>query len=392
MDILQTFSKSEWKPIQTIDMHTTGEPTRIVVGGCPDLSSHTLLEQRAEAQRDHDNIRKRLILEPRGHFDMYGAILRPETELTRMNEAHMGVLFLTNDGYSTMCGHATIALGRFLFDTHDRELFPARETIKYDSIANTAILKLHVPCGLLEVTVPTLQDGSRSDPERPVSFLSVPSFATGIQVKVAIPKDHRWPELGGRDHVITDFSYGGAFFCIIPAVELGFPAGLSDIDFDAMNRATKLLKATINANPDLRHLFQHPELDDVSFLYSIIVVDQTMGKSNGKSGSETGLCYFADQEVDRSPTGSGVAARAALAYAKGDLTLGVPWEYHSLVSNATDGKGGFSGTVVEEVGIQKAFPLVHVKVEGFAYYTGSSTFVVEKDDPLDDGGFVFEKL
>src|SRR5262245_1524688 len=118
MDLIKQLRAPESKPITCIEMHTTGEPTRVVVDGYPELRG-TLNEQRAQALRDFDYIRKRLMHEPRGHFDMYGAVLRKETELTQSGEADIGVFFLTNDGYSTMCGHATIALGRLLVDTHD---------------------------------------------------------------------------------------------------------------------------------------------------------------------------------------------------------------------------------------------------------------------------------
>src|SRR6187402_2556894 len=114
--------------IHCVEMHTTGEPTRIIYKGFPELRG-SLLEQRAEAKASHDNIRAQLILEPRGHWDMYGAVLRQQTELVASGEAHIGVLFMHNDGFSTMCGHATIALGRFLIDTHDLSVFPKRNEL-----------------------------------------------------------------------------------------------------------------------------------------------------------------------------------------------------------------------------------------------------------------------
>lgn len=385
------------KPILCVEMHTTGEPTRIIYKGFPDLSG-TLLEQRAHAKQNHDHMRTRLMLEPRGHFDMYGALLRPETELTRSGDAHIGVLFMTNDGYSTMCGHATIALGRFLVDIHDESIFPRRNELIYDPTTNTIKLNLHAPCGLVEVTVPTTPDGAKSDPSRPVSFNSVPSFATGINITVPLPPQYRWPELNHRESVAADFSYGGAFFCMISAVELGFPQGLAGIDLDATNKSTRLLKAAIIADPQLQTLFHHPDHTDLGFLYSVIVVDDTVGTPTpGTKGSETGLCYFADQQIDRSPTGSGVSARIALAYAKGVLREGQAWTYHSLVSNAFGGKGSLSGCVtgVDESAVGSgghASAAVRVRVEGFAYYTGFHSFVVEEVDPIGEQGFTFNRL
>ncbi|KAH9845343.1 Trans-L-3-hydroxyproline dehydratase [Teratosphaeria destructans] len=384
--------------IHCIETHTSGEPTRIIVSGYPALSGSTLLQKRADAKSNHDHIRRHLLLEPRGHFDMYGAILIQDTELTRCGEADIAVLFCTNEGYSTMCGHATIALGRVLLDMHDLSVFPNRERVKVDLEGKTAALRLHAPCGRVDVTVPVKDDGSRSDPSRPVAFISVPSFATGISISISLPREYRWPELGSRDAVIADFAYGGAFYCLIPATELGFANGLRNPDFEALNRATRLLKAAVNANPDLRTLFAHPEHHDLGFLYSIMIVDPTLGTSaQGSPRAETGLCYFANQQVDRSPTGSCVAARVALAYAKGERKIGEAWTYHSLVSLAYGGNCGFVGTMVDEIqgsdrGKTGGYPHLRIRVEGFASYTGFHAFVSEPTDALGNGGFAFEEL
>ena len=145
----------KYKTISSIDMHTCGEPTRIVYKGYPPMSGQ-LQEQRSQAKSRHDHVRRQLMLEPRGHADMYGAILRSETELVATGDAHIGVLFMHNEGYSTACGHATIALGRFLLDTHDLSIFPKRNELKVDAATKTVQLNLHPPCGLVKVTVVSL--------------------------------------------------------------------------------------------------------------------------------------------------------------------------------------------------------------------------------------------
>lgn len=393
MDVFQNLPVVTVQPLSCIDMHTCGEPTRIVVGGYPQLNG-TLLEQRAQAKAQYDYIRRRLILEPRGHFDMYGAILRQGTEHTRDETADIGVLFATNDGYSTMCGHATIALGRFLVDTHDLKVFPRRNMLKFDSQSKTVQLRLHCPCGVVLVTVPTNEDGSKSDVSRNVSFISVDSFATGLSIEVPIPQKDRWPELGDRQSVVANFAYGGAFYCLLPAVELGFSDGLKGFEMDAMNQATKKLKRAVNENKSLKYLFQHPAFDDLSFLYSVIVADTALGPVVEPSiGAETGLCFFSDQEIDRSPTGSGVSARLAAAYAGGHLKVGEHWTYHSLVSLHGSGAGAFVGAVhsVSESNNQ-GFPIVRTLVQGKAFYTGTHTFVLEAEDSLGDGGFLMQDL
>lgn len=385
------------EPLQCIDMHTTGEPARIVTSGYPDLRG-TLLEQHAEAKAKHDHIRKRLLLEPAGHFDMYGAILRQETELTRSGEAHIGVLFMTNEGYSTMCGHATIALGRFLVDTEDLSIFPRRNEVHNDSQSMIATINLHAPCGLVQISVPVKEDGKRSDPTRPVTFDNVPSFATGRDIEVKIPETNRWPELKGRDNVKVSFCYGGVFMCLISVEELGFSTLEQPVYHGALNNATRNLKIVINGNMDLQRYMSHPEEKEPGLIYTVIVVDKSVGKPIGDSkGAETGLCYTADQQVDRSPTGSAVAARIAYHFATGGIDLGDSWTYHSLVSNASGGEGGFVGTVLETVSdlyddkTMLREP-VRVRVGGYAYYIGFSTYVSEEEDPFGKDGFLFTRL
>ena len=392
--IPKMFVDPKFKPIHCIEMHTTGEPTRIIYSGFPGLTG-TLLEQRAEAKRKHDKVRTQLMLEPRGHFDMYGALLRPDTELVRSGEAHIGVLFMTNDGFSTMCGHATIALGRVLVDTHDLNMFPKRNELEFDPERKITEINLHAPCGLVKISVPTTRDGSMADVSRPVSFISVPSFVTGVQVEVLIPEAQRWPEVGSRGHVTVDFSYGGAFYCMVSAVELGFPEGLKTVDLKRLSHAAKSLKTTINNDVDMRKYFHHPDHNDLGFLYSIMVVDDKVGAATHDSaGAETGLCFFADQQIDRSPTGGGVAARAALAFGKGMRAKGERWTYHSLVSNAFDGVGSFVGTILDNPEPADRFreSSVRVKVEGKAYYTGHHSFVVEESDVIGQEGFSFNHL
>ncbi|OQE41314.1 hypothetical protein PENCOP_c005G04077 [Penicillium coprophilum] len=385
------------KPITCVEMHTAGEPTRIIWNGIPPLAG-TLLEQRAQAKSKFDEFRRVLMLEPRGHYDMYGAILRPETELVTSGEAHIGVLFMHNEGFSTMCGHATIALGRFLVDV-DEKVFPRRRELKYDPVSQTTTLNLHVPCGVVEVTVPTLACG-KSDASRPVSFVSVPSFATAISLQVPVPEKYRWAELHDKTAVTVDFAYGGAYYCMISAEELGFPSGLGAVKLQDMDHATKLLKEAVVTNPDLKYLTHDIRTAEEGFLYGIMITDTRLGHVSASEGTaaaraqldvsseETGLCFFANQQIDRSPTGSCVAARVALAHAKGSLLKSEKRIYNSLVTRGYRGLSGFVGSVFDDAdtsgGHQQS---VRVSVEGYAYYTGYHSFVVEKEDGLGVDGF-----
>ncbi|KAJ7249179.1 hypothetical protein B0H12DRAFT_1122222 [Mycena haematopus] len=351
MDVFETLLEHNpaTRTIKVVDMHTSGEPTRIVVNGYPHLEGDTLLEMRRCARQKHDDIR---------HTEMYGAILMAETELTRRDEADIGVLFCHNgEGYSTMCGHATIALGRFLVDTHDLSIFPRRNVLPYDEVTGLTTLRLHAPCGVVHVSVYT--DDGHSDATRPVSFLGVPSFVTARDLEVEIPLSEQWKRLrdSQRSHVKT--------------AELGFPDGVRGdartlAEFDD---ATAALKRVLHPR---KELYTHPSEPDLEYLYSVMVVERTLK-------GETGLCFFADQQIDRSPTGSCVMARVALAVDQGRLQIGEGCEYESIVSLLNDGTG-FRGTAVEVVPEG-----VIVKVEGRAFYTGAASFVVEETDMMPNG-------
>ncbi|KAJ7888792.1 proline racemase [Mycena leptocephala] len=358
MDVFETLLEQNpaTRTIKVVDMHTSGEPTRIVVNGYPHLEGDTLLEKRRCAREKHDDIRQRLMREPRGHAEMYGAILIAETELTKRGEADIGVLFCHNEGYSTMCGHATIALGRFLVDTHDLSVFPRRNMLKHDEATGLTSLRLHAPCGIVHLSVDT--DDGHSDPTRPVSFLGVPSFVTARDLEVEIPPSVQWKRLrdSGRSSVKVDIAYGGAFYALVSAVELGFPNGVrarDDATLAEFDEATATLKKFLYPR---KELYTHPTEPDLEYLYSVMVVEPT-------PKGEIGLCFFADQQIDRSPTGSCVMARVALAVEQGRLQIGESCDYESV-----KGPGG-----------------VIVKVEGKAFYTGAASFVVEEHDMMPNG-------
>ncbi|KAJ7111956.1 proline racemase [Mycena epipterygia] len=372
MDVFETLLEQNpaTRTLKVVDMHTSGEPTRIVVKGYPELEGSTLLEKRRCASEKHDDIRERLMREPRGHREMYGAILIAETELTRSGEADIGVLFCHNEGYSTMCGHATIALGRFLIDTHDLDIFPRRNALNHDEETGLTELRLHAPCGVVHLSVYT-EDG-HSDATRPVSFLGVPSFATARDLEVEIPPSVQWKRLkdAQRSRVKVDISYGGAFYALVSAEELGFPNGLrGDATLTELDEATAVLKKCLYPR---KELFIHPTEPDLEYLYSVMVVEKT-------PKAEIGLCFFADQQIDRSPTGSCVMARVALAVEQGRLKIGEGCEYESIVSLLNEGNG-FRGIAVENVPQG-----VIVKVEGRAFYTGAASFVVEEHDMMPTG-------
>ncbi|KAI8222883.1 Trans-L-3-hydroxyproline dehydratase [Colletotrichum sp. SAR 10_86] len=369
---IRPFVKSE---IRTVEMHTSGEPARIVYAGYPNIP---------------------LVYEPRGHQDMYSAVLRPRTELVESGEAHMGALFLTHEGYGMMCGHATIALSRFLVDCTDETIFPRRKDLKLDEQTNEVQVRLHVPAGIVQMKVPAVKaDGSwRTDTSRPVTFLSIPTFAIATDLTFYIPENLRWAEMNGRDSVTVDVGYGGAFYIIVTASALGFSPSLARPDFPALKNAADKLKEAFNSNQLLRTRLTVPDDKRLQSIYGVMVTDADSGDdlpvAPGCKGAETGLYFFSDQ-IDRSPTGSVVQARVAVAVAKGERQLGESWTYHSLVSRAQgDYKSAFVGKAVEKIDFGK-MEGIRVEVSGRAHYIGASTFVAEEEDDV-GRGFSFQAL
>lgn len=184
-----------------------------------------------------------------------------------------------------------------------------------------------------------------------------------------------------------DVSYCGAFYAIISACNLGFKNGLKQPDISSIKKCVSILKPFLSTHPSIIEAVDHPKDPRLSFLYSIMLVDDNIGyRPENVSGAETGLCFFADNEIDRSPTGSCVSARIALRYHKGLLSLGKRWAYNSIVSNHFK-EGTFTGSVVK---ILKNSAII-VQVEGSAYYMGSSVFIYEKNDDISRNGFTLEQ-
>lgn len=321
-----------------LDYHTCGEPVRIVTGGYPELTGATILDKRRQAREQHDQLRRAMMLEPRGHAGMYGVIPVKAAH----PEAAFGVLFTHNEGYSTMCGHATIALGRYAIE---RGLVPAVEPVTRFAI--------EAPCGLLRLEC-EVAGGKVGQ----VRFESVPSFVFARDLAIDVP---------GYGKVVTDIAYGGAFYCILPASRFGldlFQTPVSKLT-DAAAALTDVVRATMKVT--------HPAEPDLGFLYGTIVTDEA-----GPDETSFNLCIFAERQIDRSPTGSGVTARMALDYAKGLVQAGQERLFRSITG------GTFSGRVVGPADFP-ADGAVTVEVGGIGYLAGEGSFVIEEDDPLGFG-------
>lgn len=319
-------------------MHTGGEPVRIVTSGYPPVPGETILAKRRYAREHLDHVRRALIFEPRGHFDMYGVVpVDPD-----LPEADLAVLFMHNEGYSTMCGHATIALGRWAVDSG---IVPMVEPVTR--------LAIQVPAGLVRLAVDCVQGRTGA-----VRFESVPAFVAADAVPVDVP---------GSGTIPVDVAFGGAFYAFVPAIAFGLEVTTSPIRdlVDAAWSVTTAVAATVPLH--------HPDDADLEFLYGTILTD---GADEWSESATANVCVFADRQVDRSPTGSGVTARVAIQYARGQIALGAERRFQGVTGAI------FTGRPVREVTAGDRSAVV-VEVGGHARYTGEATFTVEDDDPLE---------
>jgi proline racemase len=303
--------------IQTVDYHTGGEPFRIVVGGVEPLRGATVLEKRRDAAERLDWVRQLLVYEPRGHADMYGChVVEPNDE-----GADLGVVFFHNAGYSTACGHGTIALVTW--------------AIESGVLAGPRVV-VDVPSGRLE-TWARVEGGK----VRSVRFRNVPSFVWGRGLHAA-----------GR---VVDVAFGGAFYASCPErVEPG-----------ELPRLIELGRA-IKRDLEAQHEIVHPDEPELCDVYGVIFWQD----EEGEPLTQRNVTVFADGEVDRSPCGSGTSARLALL----DLPVGEELRHLSVVGSE------FRARVVERLDGG-----VITEVEGGAYRTGSAEFVLDSDDPLGTG-------
>ncbi len=322
--------------VETVEMHTGGEAVRLVVAGYPAIPGATILAKRRHAREHLDNYRRLIMFEPRGHYDMYG-VLPVEPDLPG---ADLAVLFIHNEGYSTMCGHAVIALGRWAVDS-------GRVTKKTPE----SRVAIQCPCGLVEARVAA--DGS-------VRFRSVPAFAFALDARIELP---------GLGALPVDIGYGGAFYAFVPAQRFGLDVRHSPVRalVDAASSVTEAAKAQTRLT--------HPDDPDLAFLYGTILTD---GADDFSPEPTANVCVFAEREVDRSPTGSGVTARIALQHARGLIALGQERRFQSLTGAL------FTGKALEETRAGQ-FAAVVVEVGGKAHYTGRATFTLEDDDEIGRG-------
>lgn len=325
--------------IETIDAHTEGEPLRVIVGGFPEVSGTTVLEYRRFVREHYDHLRTALMWEPRGHADMYGCLVLPPVS----EGADFSVLFLHNDGYSTMCGHGIIAVTRVAIDQGLVEATRPITTVRIDT-----------PAGPVKafVRMNDLDTGT-------VFFDNVQSFVEELDAEVDIP---------GLGSLNYDLAFGGAYYAYVNAEDLGIR--LEPATVRTLIDAGMAIKRAVGAARTIRH----PTDDELGFLYGTIFVGQAQQTGNHSRN----VCIFADGEVDRSPTGTGVSGRLAIHHARGEIAVGESIVIESLIGSS------FTCSVVEETTVAGR-PAVVPRVGGRAFITGKHEFIIDPADPFKHG-------
>ena len=314
------------KSIHAVDSHTAGEATRVVVGGVPKIPGKSMPEKKQWLEDNLDYLRTAIMLEPRGHKDMFGSILTQPT----VDEADYGIIFMDGGGYLNMCGHGTIGAMTVAVETG---MVPVTEPV-------TKVVQ-EAPAGLIHGQV-FVEDGKA----KKVSFTNVPAF---------LYKKDQEVELPGYGKIRFDISFGGSFFAIVKAEQVGLEivpenaAKLQDLGIQ--------LRDIINKEIPV----QHPELPHI---HSVDLVEW-WSKTETKGATLKNCVVFGQGQVDRSPCGTGTSAKMATLFAKGELKMGEKFFYESIL-----------GTI---------FDAVIPQITGSAYITGFNHFVIDETDPVKYG-------
>jgi len=329
------------RSINVVDAHTAGEPVRVVVSGLPKIPGGSMLDKMKWFDENLNGVRNFLMREPRGHKDMFGAILTPPVT----EDGHSGVLYIHTTGQATMCGHGTIGVVKVLIETGAVPVVEGENTVNIDA-----------PAG--RVTARALVKNGRV---KEVSFRNVPSFLYMDNVEVDVPSIGK---------VKVAVSFGGGFYIFVEAEDLG----LKVIPEHGAAIAKHSMWLKDWGNRELNVV--HPENPDIKGIYGVIVTGPSERTDKGWRSKET--CVFADSAIDRSPCGTGTSARMALLYGRGQMAPGEVLENSSILNTIFHGS---IDELTEIGGIKGIVP----RIAGSAWITGFNQLVLDPEDPLKEG-------
>ena len=331
------------KMISVIDTHTAGEAARLVTAGIPKIPGKDMVEKKQYFIEHLDDVRKSVMFEPRGHQDMFGAFLLPPTK----EEADFGLVFMDTGGYLNMCGHNTIAAVTAAVETG---------MVDVEEGATEKEVVVETPAGLIYATAKLKDNGAKV---KEVSFRNVESFLYKRDVEL---------DVEGVGHVKFDISFGGSFFCIISADQLGLE--VTPKNASKLKEAGLKIRDAINANIEI----QHPTLEHIKTVDLVEIYD----KPSHPEATYKNVVVFGDGNIDRSPCGTGTSAKLATLYAKGELKPSEPFVYESILGTL------FKGRIVEERKLA-GFDAIIPEITGSGYILGFSNYVYDPDDSLTYG-------
>jgi len=338
--------------IHTIDAHAAGEPLRLITSGFPAPTGETMLQKRDWLREHCDPLRRALMCEPRGHTDMYGAILtEPCTEA-----AHAGVLFMQNEGYSTMCGHGIIAVCTIALERSLISAAGQSDAVVFESPAG--LVSARVVPGPHEAERPPPPTGTLGRRIDGVAFENVPSFVLRAGLPISI----------GDRVILVDVAFGGAFYAIVDCEAVGIP--LRTESLGRLRRiGMEIARAVETAVP-----VTHPTEPGISGVYGTVFT----GVAEGAEADLRNVTVFGDQQVDRSPCGTGTAAVMAVLDAMGLLVPDRAFVHESIVGTL------LRGCVRRRTAVADHDAIIP-EIEGSAWITGEHTFLIDDDDPLKEG-------
>ena len=340
MSFNPTLNKERFEAAFTVvDSHTVGEFTRIVLSGFPKLEGNTMMERKNYLVNHCDHYRTALMLEPRGHHDMFGAFLCEPVN----KEADFGVMFMDTGGYLNMCGHCTIgavtvAIEAGLVESHEGE--------------NSVVLD--APAGLIRTTA-IVKDGKVEN----VTLTNVPAFVYKENLSVTVD---------GQEIPFT-ISFGGSFFALVDTTKLN----IGEINPKTVPEYTKLgMKMMEIINKEIP--VKHPLLD----IDTVDLVEFYGPTPNPDKATMRNVVVFGDAMADRSPCGTGTSAKLATLHHWGEIKVGEEFIYESFIGTT------FKGVIKETTKVAD-FDAVIPMITGSCYLTGVGTYLIDGTDPLKYG-------
>jgi len=316
-----------------------GEPTRVVVGGVPQIPGKTMPEKKKYLEDHLDYLRTAIMLEPRGHNDMFGSIVT-----TACNpEADFGIIFMDGGGYLNMCGHGSIGAATVAVETG---IVPMKEPVTE--------VNMEARAGLIRAKVQV-----KNEKVQEVSIVNVPAFLYKADQQIDLP---------GYGKITFDISFGGSFFAIVPAKQLNIKLIPENAD------KLKVLGIQIRDIINKEIKIQHPVLEHIKTVDLVEFFDET---DNPKANLRN-VVVFGQGQVDRSPCGTGTSAKLATLHAKGKLKQGEKFVYESIASTL------FTGEIVGTTKVGD-YDAVIPQITGSAYITGFCQYVIDEDDPVKHG-------